>query len=78
MEGLKIVEYGLKTIVLMLDIGFLLCFVLFQCGAWRELGIRKKSEKTDKCAFWMFFLISIFSGLVSIVLSGLVLMRWWT
>jgi len=83
MDGPKIVEYGLKGIVLVLDVGFFFCLVLFQIAGWCEFfrNRRLKREEgitAEKSATFLFFLMSIVSGLVSIVLSGLVLMKWWT
>lgn len=83
MNGLAIVEWGLKTIVFLLDLGFLLCFVLFQAGTWMEVKRISKArddptEKHDGSCVILFFVLSIMSILVSVVLSGLVLMPWWT
>lgn len=83
MDGPKIVEYGLKGIVLVLDVGFFFCLVLFQIAAWSEFFRNRRLKREagiedEKSATFLFFLMSIVSGLVSIVLSGLVLMKWWT
>ncbi len=40
-----IIEYGLKAILLILDIGFLLCFVLFQIAAWYQMKDNRKTAR---------------------------------
>lgn len=76
LDGPKIVEYGLKAIVVLLDLGFFLCCVLFLSGVVMEVRNYRRKGKMD--GFWLFLIISIICGLISVVLSGLVLMPWWT
>ena len=80
-SGLMIIEYGLKGILLLLDIGFLGCFIIFQVAAWAEFRNNQKitatGGKVDRSVTPMFFLFSIASGLISIVLSGAIMTGWW-
>ena len=83
MDGLKIVEYGLKAILILLDVGFIFCFFLCMAGTVMEIRriIREWNHppaiREKPCAL-LFFVIGVICGLLSVVLSGLVLMRWWT
>ena len=83
MDGLKIVEYGLKAILLLLDLGFLLGFFLCMTGTVMEIKRILRERKNpppirQKPCGLLFFILGIFCGLLSIVSSGLVLMHWWT
>ena len=82
-DGLKIVEYGLKTILLLLDLAFFLFFIF--CMAWTVMEIKRKIRERknpppirQKPYGLLFFVLGIFCGLLSVVSSGLVLMHWWT
>lgn len=82
-DGPKIVEYGLKTILLLLDLAFFLFFIFCMAGTVMEIKrmIRERKNpppvKQKPCGL-LFFVLGIFCGLLSVVLSGLVLMHWWT
>lgn len=81
MDGLAIIEYGLKGILLLMDLGFLMCFVIFQIAAWAEFLSNRKAVSEGKNKIesftWFFFIASIFSELMSIVLSGAIVTGWW-
>lgn len=76
-----IIEYGLKAILLLLDIGFLLCFVLFQIAAWYQMKDNRKTAREGgkpwRHGSLFFFIVSVLSVLISIVLSGVILIGWW-
>ncbi len=83
MNGAAIVEYGLKTIVFLFDVGFLLCFALFIAGTWMEAKRLSRARKENPdcpldSSAPLFFVVSVLCLLISVVLSGLVLMPWWT
>ena len=73
MNGLAIIEYGLKGILLILDIWFMYFCICSIVSAWREY----KDVEVDWEEIGAYIMVFILSGLISIILSGAILTGWW-
>lgn len=79
-NGAAIVEYSLKTLVMLIDAGFLLATIsafVMALKMTKEKPETKKEEdqKVMQCIGMIF--LSIFCGIVTAVLFGLAVMPWW-
>lgn len=79
-NGAAIVEYSLKTLLMLIDAWFLLATVTLFVGAFKmtkEKPETKKEEdqKVMQCIGMIF--LSLFCGIVTAVLFGLAVMPWW-
>ena len=74
MNGLKILELGLKLLVWMIVTGLILSLVRSVIGMIRSL--KGKAEGTEEPGFYL-ITITLFTSLLMIFL-GLAIMPWWS
>lgn len=79
-NGAAIVEYSLKTLVMLIDAGFLLAtisaFVMaFKMTKEKPETKKEEDQKVMQCIGMIF--LSILCGIVTAVLFGLAVMPWW-
>ena len=80
-NGDAIVEYSLKTLLMLIDAGFLLSTITFLRACFQIARDQSKTEKVEdkQCSQWInLFILSVLCGIITVILFGLAIMPWWT